>query len=276
MTRDLGRVGASVGLTDLTDAGARELEQSGYGALWVGASVAPDLIAVERILAATESVAVVTAITTIWSATPAELADSFHRVHDRFGDRFIFGLGTAHPGLNAPLAHKPLQAMTETLAALEGLGVPADSLLLAALGPRMLQLAGQRTLGAHPYLAPASTTADARLHVGESALLAQALLVVITDNDSDMLAIGRKAIKLYLTLPNYQRNFLRAGFTESDLQSGGSERLVRALVASTATVAAAVGEHLDAGADHVTIGIRPTADQDVAAAYRRTAELLQL
>jgi probable F420-dependent oxidoreductase len=276
MTRDLGRVGASVGLTDLTDSAARDLEAAGYGALWVGPSVDPDLVDVERVLAATETVPVITAITTIWSATPAEIAASFHRVYDRFGDRFILGLGTAHHGVNAPLAHKPLQAMTETLDALETLGVPAESMLLAALGPRMLQLAGERTLGAHPYLAPASTTAEARSLVGDDALLAQSLLVVISDDDQELLSIGRKAIEIYLTLPNYRRNFLRAGFTESDLQNGGSERLVRTLVASTRTAAAAAAAHVDAGADHVTIGIRPTPGQDVAAAYRTTATLLHL
>jgi probable F420-dependent oxidoreductase len=276
VTHDFGRVGASVGLAELTDEQARELEDAGYGALWVGPSVAPDLLEVERVLRATASISVVTAITTIWSATPSELAASFRRVHDRFGDRFLLGLGTAHAGVNAPLQARPLQAMTAMLDGLDEAGVPAQGRLLAALGPRMLQLAGERSRGAHPYLAPTSLTADARRVLGPDALLAAALLVAATDDEQEALAIGRTAVEAYLTLDNYRRNFLRAGFTEDDLEGGGSERLIRALVVSMRGVTEAVGAHLGASADHVSIGIRTRPGQDSREGYRRAAELLDL
>ena len=276
MTVALGRVGASVGLADLSDDFARDLERSGWDALWVGPSVAPDLVDVERMLAATESIPVVTAITTIWSATPAEIAVACHRVVDRFGDRFVLGLGTAHAGINAPLRAKPLQAMKETLDGLDAAGVPVEGRLLAALGPKMTELAGQRSHGAHPYLAPASTIPEGRQLLGSNALLAQSLLAVITDHDDDMLAVGRQAIAVYLTLDNYRRNFLRAGFTETDLDNGGAERLVRALVSSTATLREAVDQQLQAGADHVTVGVRLTPGQDLQNAYRRAAAALRL
>ena len=276
MTAELGRIGASVGLADLSDEFARDLERSGYGALWVGPSVAPDLVEVERVLAATETIPVVTAITTIWSATPVEIAAAYHRIASRFEGRFLLGLGTAHAGINAPLRAKPLQAMKEMLDGLDAGGVPVDGRLLAALGPRMSELAGERSGGAHPYLAPASTIPEVRRHVGENALLAQSLLVVISDSDDDVLSVGRQAIEVYLTLENCRRNFLRAGFSEADLDHGGSERLVRALVASTKTLRAAVDEHLRAGADHVTVGVRPTPGQDLRAGYRQAAAALDL
>ena len=129
MTVELGRVGASVGLADLSEDFARDFEHDGWGALWVGPSVAPDLVEVERVLAATESIPVVTAITTIWSAPPADIAAAYHRVTDRFGDRFVLGLGTAHAGINAPRQAKPLHAMREMLDGLDGLdaaGVPVE------------------------------------------------------------------------------------------------------------------------------------------------------
>ena len=276
MTHDLGRVGASVGLAELSDEQARELEDAGYGALWVGPSVAPDLREVERVLAATASISVATAITTIWSATPAELAAAFHRVTDRFGDRFLLGLGTAHAGVNAPLQGKPLQAMTAMLDGLDDAGVPPEGRLLAALGPRMLALAGERSRGAHPYLAPASLTADARRVLGPDALLAAALLVAATDDEQEALAIGRSAVEVYLTLDNYRRNFLRAGFTADDLAGGGSERLIGALVVPMSGAAAAVDAHLEAGADHVSIGIRTPPGQNSREGYRRVAQLLDL
>jgi probable F420-dependent oxidoreductase len=276
VTHDLGRVGASVGLAELSDEEARELEDAGYGALWVGPSVAPDLLEVERVLAATASIPVVTAIASIWSATPSELAASFHHLADRFGDRFLLGLGSAHAGVNAPLQAKPLQAMTAMVDGLDEAGVPVQGRLLAALGPRMMQLAGERSRGAHPYLAPTSLIADARRVLGPEALLAAALLVATTDDEQEALAIGRTAVEVYLTLDNYRRNFLRAGFTEDDLGDGGSERLIRALVVPMSGVAEAVGAHLEAGADHVSIGIRPSPGQDPRGGYRRVAELLDL
>jgi probable F420-dependent oxidoreductase len=274
--RPLGTIGASVGLDDLTDESARELEHAGYGALWVGPNVNPDLAQVEQVLAATESVSVITAITSIWAAEPAVLAASYKRVADRFGDRFILGLGTAHAGINAPTNVKPLQAMKNMLDRLDTEGVPADGRLLAALGPRMTQLAGKRSLGAHPYLAPAATTPHARELLGPDALLAQAILVVITDDDDELLRVGREAIKIYLTLDNYRRNFLRAGFAESDLDNGGSERLVHALVASGSGARAAVDAHLTAGADHVSIGVRLSPGQDTRGAYLYAAQMLEL
>ena len=135
----------------------------------------------------------------------------------------------------------------------------------------MTQLAGHAASAHTP-----STITEARAHLGAHALLAQALLVVITDNDHDVLTVGRQAIAVYLTLDNYRRNFLRAGFTESDLDNGGSERLVRALVTDTANLRPAVDQHLDAGADHVTIGVRLTPEQDLQPAYRRAAAALKL
>lgn len=274
--RRLGRAGASVGLAELTDDQARDLEALGYGALWVGPSVAADLREVERVLAATETITVATAINTIWDATPAELAASVHRVSDRFGDRFILGLGTAHPGLNAPLATKPLQAMTQMLDGLDAAGVPVQGRLLAALGPKMMRLAGQRSLGAHPYLAPVSHTAEARDILGPDALLATALLVADTDDEQEALTIGRAAIEIYLTLDNYLRNFQRAGFTEADFEDGGSPRLVGELVVPRAQAAATVQAHLAAGADHVTIGIRTLPGVDSHPGRQRVAELLNL
>ena len=149
--------------------------------------------------------------------------------------------------------------------------------MLAALGPRMLELARDRTAGAHPYLVTPDHTATARDLLGVGPLLATEVMVVLDDDPEQARAVARQHLSRYMVLPNYTNNFLRHGFTEDDLRDGGSDRLVDGLIAwgDLDAIAARVGEHHAAGADHVCIQVL---EADAAAlprdAWRRLADVM--
>ncbi len=135
--------------------------------------------------------------------------------------------------------------------------VPAGERVLAALGPRMLQLARERSAGAHPYLGTVEHTRRARAVLGAGPLLAPEQAVVLETDPDRARAIGRAHITFYLQAPNYTNNWLRLGFARDDLADGGSDRLVDALVAwgSVETIGERVAQHLAAGADHVCLQV---------------------
>ena len=128
---------------------------------------------------------------------------------------------------------------------------------VAALGPRMLDLSFERTLGTHPYFTPPAHTKFARERLGPSALVAPELAVVVDDDHLSAKIAAREYAHFYLGLSNYTSNLLRFGFTEDDLENGGSERLIDEIVpqGSAAQLAPAVQSHLDAGADHVCVQV---------------------
>ena len=158
-------------------------------------------------------------------------------------------------------------------------GVPADSMVLAALGPKVLRLAAERTAGAHPYLVTPEHTRQARAILGTGKVLAPEQKVVLETDPERARAIGRPRVRNpYLGLVNYTSNLRRLGWTDEDLRDGGSDALIDALVAhgSAGDVAAQLSRHLDAGADHVAIQLLTGPDDDLLARYGQLAQALNL
>ncbi len=251
---NLGRFG-SFG-RGVTPQQAKDIEALGYGAVWVGGSPPAELEWVEPILEATTTLQVATGIVNIWSAPAKPVAESFHRIDKAYPGRFLLGIGVGHPEAISEY-RKPYDALVDYLDRLDDYGVPAERRVVAALGPRVLRLSGQRSAGAHPYLTTPEHTAQARELIGPSAFLAPEHKVVLTTDADNARAVGRKALDIYLNLANYLNNWRRLGFTDDDVARPGSDRLVDALVAygTTDAIAARLNEHLDAGADHVAVQV---------------------
>lgn len=245
---------------------AKEIEALGYGAIWVGGSPPAELDWVEPLLSATSTVKVATGIVNIWTAAPGPVAESFHRIDTAFPDRFLLGIGVGHREAHTEY-RKPLDALTEYLDKLDEYGVPKEHRALAALGPKVLQLAAERSAGAHPYLTTPEHTASARELIGPDAFLAPEHKVVLTTDAERARTIGRKALEIYLNLNNYLNSWKRLGFSDSDVAKPGSDRLIDAVVAygSTEAIAARLRAHLDAGADHVPVQVLTSADKLIPA-----------
>ncbi|MEU7764872.1 LLM class F420-dependent oxidoreductase [Nocardia sp. NPDC049190] len=268
----LGRFGVWRSYTGFTPEEAREYEQLGYGTLWLGGSPPADLPVVESLLAATETITVATSIVNIWAAPAKEVAESFHRIEAGFPGRFLLGVGAGHPEHTGEY-RKPYDALVEYLDELDAAGVPTQRRAVAALGPRVLKLAAERSAGALPYYVPSAHTAQARATIGPNALLATENKVVLTDDTSEAHSIADGTVGFYLGLTNYVSNLRRFGFTDADLSMPPSDRLFDAVVAhgTPEQVVARLTEHLDAGADHV--GLQVLGD-DYLAALRTLAPLL--
>lgn len=270
MAVDLGRIGiwASSGLWEdggkLSQDGAEaaaELEELGYGTAWLGRAEG-NLVLAEALLDATSRLVVGTSIVNIWMYDPPLVAASYRRVSDRHGDRLLVGLGVGHaPAVEATGQQyvRPVQTMQSYLDELDAgePGIPKDARALAALGPRMLQVAAQRSAGALPYLTPPEHTRRAREIFGARPLLVAEQKVVLDANPASARALARRGVARYFTLPNYTSNLKRFGFTDEDLVGGGSDRVIDAIVAwgDVDAIARRIGEHLDAGADQVAIQV---------------------
>ncbi len=277
MTPSLGRYGVWTRTQELSPGVAAEIESLGYAALWVGGSPSGDLADVEQILAATSSLVLATGIVNIWTDDAATVAASFHRLVDRFPDRFLLGIGAGHREALGEVYEKPYEALVRYLDALDDHDVPPDLRVLAALGPRVLRLAGDRAAGAHPYLTTPEHTRNAREILGPSALLAPEHKIVLSPDPAQARAIGRPPVeKPYLGLRNYVANLRRLGYTDEDLAGGGSDRLIDDLVAhgTAAQVADQVSAHLDAGADHVCVQVLPGPDDGMMTGLRKLATAL--
>ena len=235
---------------------AVEIERLGYGAVWVGGSPSADLSFVEPILERTESLTVATGIVNIWSAAAKPVADSYHRIEKAYPGRFLLGVGVGHRE-HTEEYRKPYDALVEYLDELDEYTVPTSRRILAALGDKVLRLAARRTAGAHPYLTTPEHTAHARDVVGNTVFLAPEHKVVLSTDTEEARAVGRKTVGFYLDLSNYLNSWKRLGFTDADVAKPGSDKLIDAVVAhgSADDIAKRLGEHLQAGADHVTIQV---------------------
>ena len=258
---DLGRFGVWTG-SPVTPEQAVDIEKLGYGSVWVGASPAADLEFVEPILEKTQNLQVATGIVNIWTAEAGEVAKSYHRIEKAFPGRFLLGVGVGHPEHTQEYT-KPYQALVEYLDALDAAKVPTSRMVIAALGPKVLQLSAQRSAGAHPYLTTPVHTGQARELLGPTVFLAPEHKVVLTDDAEAARKIGRETVDFYLGLSNYVNNWKRLGFTDEDLNRPGSDRFIDAVVAygSPDEIAARLSEHHAAGADHVAIQVLGGSDE---------------
>ena len=262
---ELTRFGVWIGRSlDAADYGnaARLAQDLGFGALWLGGS--PRLPALRPMLEATDGIVIATGIVNIWQYEPEALADEFAALDTDFPGRVLLGIGIGHPEATQEY-EKPL---TKTRRFLDGIAgsehpVPRDRMVLAALGPKMLDLSFERTLGTHPYFTPPAHTRFARERLGSGALVAPEQAVVIDTGDPDAaLAHARSYARMYLNLSNYTGNLKRFGYTDEAIADGGSRALIDDLVpqGSAEQVAATVHAHLDAGANHVCVQTVGAAD----------------
>jgi probable F420-dependent oxidoreductase len=244
----------------------REVEALGYGAIWAGGSPAAELSWVDPILDQTDKLKLATGIVNIWTAEAGPVAESFHRIEKAYPGRFLLGIGVGHPEAHQQY-RKPIDALTDYLDKLDEYGVPKNSRVVAALGPKVLKLAAERSAGAHPYLTTPEHTAEARRLIGPEAVLAPEHKAVLTTDPEKARAVGRKALEIYLNLANYLNSWKRLGFTDEDVRKPGSDRLVDAVVAygTPDEIAARLKEHITAGADHVAVQVLTGPDKLVPA-----------
>jgi probable F420-dependent oxidoreductase len=235
---------------------AVEIEKLGYGALWIGGSPAGDLNYVEPILERTETLQVATGIINVWTAPAEQVAEAYHRVEDAYPGRFLLGIGIGHPE-HTEEYRKPYDVLVEYLDVLDAAKVPTSRRVIAALGPQVLKLSAQRSAGAHPYLTTPEHTGQARNIIGNTVFLAPEHKVVLTTDAEEARKIGRDTVDFYLNLSNYLNSWKRLGFTDDDIAKPGSDKLIDAVVAhgTADAIAKRLTEHLDAGADHVTIQV---------------------
>jgi probable F420-dependent oxidoreductase len=254
------RAGGDPGLA--ADAAA-EIEELGYTALWMpGFTDGPLAKPISTVLGATTRLVAATGILNVWTGEAARTAAEFDRIQTAHPDRFLLGLGISHAALvdrDQPGRYRrPIATMREYLDALDAASppVPAAARVLAALGPRMLELARDRTAGAHPYFVSPEHTARAREILGDG-LLAPEQAVLLETDPGRARELARSHVSFYLNLPNYANNLLRLGFSQEDLADGGSDRLVDAIVAwgDADAIRARVQAHRDAGADHVCVQV---------------------
>ncbi|WIX86596.1 LLM class F420-dependent oxidoreductase [Amycolatopsis sp. DG1A-15b] len=251
---------------------ATEAEKLGYGAIWLGASPTGDLAYVDDLLAATEHLVIATGIVNIWQDEPADIARVYERIAGKYPDRFLLGIGAGHREATKEYK-KPYAALVDYLDGLDAAGVPVAGRALAALGPKVVKLSGDRAAGAHPYLTTPEHTRSTREILGAGKLLAPEQKVVLGTDADETRAIGRNTVKYYLGLSNYVASLRKLGFTDEDLEGEGSDRLVDALAlhGDAETVARGIRAHFEAGADHVNIQVL---NEDPWPAYQALASEL--
>jgi probable F420-dependent oxidoreductase len=272
---DLGRVGVWSGApvllpTSEVKSGLTEIEALGYGSLWYPEGTGREALGLGAFLLAWSNRIVVGAgIANIYARDPWAMATGEQTLAEAYPGRFILGLGVSHSpiverrghayGPPVPTMRAYLDGMEQTRSAQPR---PAEPLIrvLAALGPKMLELSGARTDGAHPYFVPVEHTVRARAILGPGPLLVPEVAVVLEADPDEARRLGREYAERYLAMTNYRNSMLRLGFEPAELENGGSDRLVDAVVAwgDLDAIAARVSAHLEAGADHVLVQPLPS------------------
>ena len=248
-----------------------ELEGLGFPALWIpeGRGSKEVLSHAALLLEGGRRIVVATGIASIWARDPVAMANGARALEEAFPGRFVLGMGVSHrtsvDRRGAFRYERPYGRMREYLEVMDGAPYPRRDAtehpprVLAALGPRMLRLAAERSAGAHPYFVPVEHTAAAREILGPGPFLAPEQAVLLEDDAGAAREVARAYMGHYLKLENYARNLLRLGWTEEDVGDGGSDALVDAIVAwgSADGIRRRVRDHLDAGADHVSVQVIP-------------------
>ena len=245
---------------------AVEIEKLGYGTLWFGEAMAREAFVQASIfLNATSSLVIASGIANIWARDPMAMAAGGRAVTEAWPDRFILGLGVSHAPMVAARGHdyaRPVSAMRDYLdrmaqAVWRGPEAPLPPLVLAALGPRMVALAAERTAGAYPYFTTAEHIRQVREQLGPDPFLAADLPVVLAAGRTEARAVGDAHTKLYLRTDNYRNNLLRFGWKPDELEPPGSDELFDAVVAwgDIATVHQRISGLFSAGADQVVLNL---------------------
>ena len=258
------------------------LDELGFSALWIPDVGGDVLASSEVLLQAAPRAAVATGVLNIWMHEPADVAAHLAGWDAAWRDRFILGLGVSHSALidhNNPGRYaKPYTRMFEYLDGLDSAHPPVgdNARLLAALGPRMLELARDRAAGAFPYFVPPEHVLAARSALNPTSVLAVELAVVLDTDPASARATARNHTAVYVTLPNYTNNLRRFGYEDDDFAGAGSDRLVDAIVAwgDLDAIKARVQLMRDAGADHVCVQVIPKDDASLRADWRELASAL--
>ncbi len=266
-----------------SDQGPRAIEGLGFSELWIPGGFDSQLAPVYgEALAATTTLPVASGILTVYHSDPDETAARTAALNAASGGRFTLGLGASHAPAVERVGRSYDRPYTTTVQYLDALAasanpVPRENLMLAALGPRMLELAAERTAGAHPYFVPVEHTAFARALIGDGPRIATEIAVVLETDPARARALARTHMTVYLTLPNYTNNLRRFGWGDDDLAGAGSDALVDAIVAwgDPHAIAERVRAHHDAGADVVLLQVLVAdPEQSRGQTYRDLAAVL--
>jgi len=244
---------------------AREIESLGYAALWVPEAWGREAFTnASLLLGATSTMKIATGIANIWARDAVSATNAAKTLNAAYDERFILGLGVSHrPLVERMRGHDyvaPLHAMREYVTAMDEAPMHAfegdqrSARVLAALGPKMLQLASEKADGAHPYLVTPEHTALARDAMGDKFVGVEQAVVLGQDRD-EFLRRAHQYLEFYTGLENYKNSWRRLGFTDEDFVRGGSDKLCDAMVVhgDEAVVLSRVNEHREAGADHVCL-----------------------
>ena len=293
LAQRLGRVGVcnfALQRLSAADEGAaiREYERLGYPVVWMPESVGSKeaFAHASILLGASERAIVAPGIASIYARDPMAMANGARAIAEAFPGRFVLGIGVSHApsvAMRGSNYGKPIETMT---AYLDGMAAASYAgpdggepvpLVLAALGPRMLELAATRADGAHPYFVPVEHTPIARAALGDEPCLAVEQTAVLSTDPDAARRIGRAFAKHYLALPNYANNLRRLGWSDEDIANEGSDRLIDAVIAwgDVDSIVSRVKAHLDGGADHVCVQLRAESSADPAlAGYAELAAAL--
>lgn len=269
---DLGRIGLWAFLDNMpareSQRCARLAEELGFGALWIPEAVGREVFtSAGLLLAGTEKLVVASGIASVWARDAMAMAAAQKTLCEAYDGRFLLGMGVSHApmvdSIRGHLYNKPLTFMRDYLDKMDAApffaATPAEEpqRVLAALHPKMLALAAERTAGSHPYFVPPSHTEKARAALGEGKLLAPEQAVCLETDPVKARAWARAHMAIYIGLPNYRRNLVNLGFAEADFEDGGSDKLVDAVVAwgDMDVIRERVAQHHAAGADHVCLQV---------------------
>jgi probable F420-dependent oxidoreductase len=252
-----------------------QIEAAGFTSVWFPhMNSAAALAEVETMLSSTERLVLGTGIASVWTWAPSELAAEADRLAEAYPGRFILGLGVSHAPSVEATGQAYVKPYTKMVEFLDELPETVAPVVLAALGPKMLELSRDRTLGAHPYFTPPEHTAFARSALGPEPLLIPELAVALAPG-AEGAAAARAYAKLYLGLPNYTNNLRKFGFTDADIADGGSDRLMSRVVPNgPQATAERLREHLAAGADHVLVQLVTVGGKFDTAGLRELAGLV--
>jgi probable F420-dependent oxidoreductase len=250
---------------------ARRVEAWGYAALWIPEAVGREVFSASAwLLANTHSLILASGIANIYARDSLAAAAAQKGLNEQSGGRFLLGLGVSHIPLVEIRQHayrKPVATMRAYLQAVAEApyrSVPpaaAPKTVLAALGPKMLELSAELADGAHPYNVTPEHTRRARALLGPGKLLCVEQAAILETDPTAARAIARRFISVYLGLPNYVENWRRLGFADADFAAGGSDRLLDAVIVwgDEKAIRTRIEEHWQAGADHVCIqAVGPT------------------